>query len=294
MLATPVDGLQAFLWLDASNHTTTGTGPYKVTPSPSFQVSSTIGKGANGTNETLVYQVDAQRHLSFTSTLNTSRGSRQVSWQQSLTYSNFGNLTDAGNVQINNQNTNGVDASGSGYSRSINYPLYVYSAYATIGDNISIIADINRGKDVQTIGQPVFPTGLEAFSAAEDVHSEYPLFQGASLSTTQNGSATYLANETSSTSFSFGTTEQDMVFAGIRIGSGKNAQGFPSIASSDELFHRHVLAVNSTVVEDEETLVDTAIEHIHGPPGNGKGFAANGVQGMLGRGPKGPGNAAQP
>ena len=59
---------KVFVWLDATGHVTTGQGPYRVTPMPTFQVSSTIGKDANGTNETLQYSVAAQRSLSFHST----------------------------------------------------------------------------------------------------------------------------------------------------------------------------------------------------------------------------------
>ena len=270
---------KVFLWLDAEGHVTTGDGPHKVTPAPKFQVTSTIEKSANGTNETLLYQVNAQRSLSFQSTLDLSYGKEIASWRQSLTYSNTGNYSGQGFLEINNQSTNGYDVSSSGYARQISYPLYAYSLESFIGDNISLVANVNRGKDVNTLGQPVFPTGLESFSAAEVVHPRYAQFEGASLSTTQNGEATYLANETAGTSFSFGTTEQDFLFSGIRVGVKGDPHSFPSINGSEELFHRHVLAVNSSVVEDEETLIDTPIGHEHGRPSNGRGFVLSNVPG---------------
>lgn len=148
-------------------------------------------------------------------------------------------------------------------------------------DNYTIQAIITRGKDVETIGQPVFPTGLESFSPG---HSN---FQGAALSTSQNGSATYIANQTSLTSFSFGTTTQDMTFSGLEIESSEDAEGFPTITGSTELFHRYVEAVNATVVEDEETLIDSAIHHVHLGLDSTRGFANSGVKEMLGRGPQG-------
>ena len=267
---------KVFIWLDATGHVTTGEGPYEVTPAPNFQVSSSTGKSVNGTNETLLYQVNAQRSLSFESTINLSHGNETASWYQSLTFSNAGNYTDGGNTEMSDQQTTGYDMSSSGYARHINYPLYAYSVYASYMDNISYVATVNRGKDVQTLGQPVFPTGLESFSAVDGIHDIYSGFRGASLSTTQDGNATYLANETSQTSFSYGTTEQDMVFEGIHINVDPSTQKFPPISGSHELFHRHVIAVNNTVTEDAETLVDQSIGHNHGRPGSGTGFAIDG------------------
>ncbi|KAF1354911.1 peptide N-acetyl-beta-D-glucosaminyl asparaginase amidase A-domain-containing protein [Delphinella strobiligena] len=282
---------KVFIWLDESNHTTTGTPPTRNLPSPSLHISSSVGEGYNGTNETLTYQVTAQRQLSISSTVRTSQGETRATWQQSLSFANFGNLTDAGNVQVNEQITTATEHSSSGYAKRFNYPLWAYTAYSTFLDNYTIEATVNRGKDVETVGQPVFPTGLESFSSVQDLQSQVSAFQGASLFTTQNGSATYIANETSSTSFSFGTTEQDMVFAGLETDSS-TAAGFPSISGSTELFHRYVMAVNYTVVEDEENLVDTGIIHNHlDILDSSQDFAAPGVKSMLGRGPEGAGQA---
>ena len=281
---------KVFVWLDEqTSHTTTGKGPYKVTPTPQFQVASSVGKTSNGTNDTLTYQISAQRSLSFASTINTSSGSKRVSWQQDLSFSNRGQYTDQGNVQVNDQQTSGYDKSSSGYARHFEYPLHVFSAFAEIADNISIVAEVNRGKNIRTAGQPVFPTGLESFAAAEEIHPSYSRFRGASLSTAQNGNATYLANTTSSTSFSFGTTEQDMQFSGLEIGATSSSYQFPAIAGSKELFRRHALAVNGTIVEDSETLIDRAIGHAHhGGTSSGRGFALSQIPG---RGQRGPASA---
>jgi hypothetical protein len=158
--------------------------------------------------------------------------------------------------------------------------------YETLGTNISIIATVNRDKEVQTIGQAVFPTGLEAFTHAA-AHKTYPSFDGSSLSTTQNGTATYLANTTSSTSFSYGTTEQDMTLSGLQVSRGRDAKVFPTIGESEELFHRHALAVNGTVVSDEETIMDETVQHGHGhghggDAGDGRGFCIKKIPGRGG------------
>ena len=279
----PVTG-KIFLWLDPEGSVTTGSGPVASIPDPVVQLSSSVGKLPNGTNETLTYQVNAQRTISFTSTINTANGSETASWRQSLSYSNFGNYTEAGNVQVNNQSTTGNDVSSLDYSRSLNYPLYAFSVYGAIRDNITIFANVVRGKDVQTIGQAVFPTGVEPVEEAET--GSQP-FQGSLLQTMQNGTATYLSNQTSMTSFSFGSTEQDMTLSGV-LTSGSNAQGDPQVASTSELFQRHVKAVNSTVVEDDESVIGRAVSHDHSGLPSMNNFAGSGTRSMLGRGPTGP------
>lgn len=273
---------KVFIWLDKAGHITTGHGPSSVTPDPTFQVSSQVYKSANGSNETLLYQVHAQRSLSLQSTIQLSQGRETASWAQSLTYSNVANYTDMANIQTTTQHTDGRDVSSSGYAKRYSYPLYAYSTAAMVADNVTYTAVVNRGKDVQTLGQPVFPTGLESFADVEEVHRTYDSFQGASLSTTQNGSAFYTANQTAMTSYTYGTTEQDMTFSGVRAASTHPRYGFPRITQSEELFHRHAVAVNGTVVEDEETLVDTDVAHYHGVPGNGRGALLSGFPGRGG------------
>ncbi|KAK3673813.1 hypothetical protein LTR78_006368 [Recurvomyces mirabilis] len=263
---------KAFLWLDAPGHVTTGQGPYAVTPSPNIQVSSSIGTGTNGTNETLYYSVGVQRSLSFQSTLALSHGIDTATWRQTRSFTNTGNYTNQSNVELNTQQTTGYDVSSSGYARHISYPLSALSTYATDGANISYVATVNRAKDVQTLGQPVFPTGLESFVAAQEVHPNYPSFQGTSLSTTQNGTASFFENTTSLASFSFGSTEQEMTFSGIHVTGQSGPYGFPTVAGSQELFQRQVAAVNGSVTVDEETLVDRPIEHSHGWGGSGQGL----------------------
>jgi hypothetical protein len=267
-----------FIWLDVESHITTGQGPNRVEPPPNLIATSSYRTGPNGTNETLLYQIEAQRSLSIQSTINLSSGKQTVSWNQNRTFSNIGNLTAGGNTAINTQTTTGHDVSSNGYSRDLTYDLYAYSDYETLpGSNISIVANVNRAKNVQTIGQAVFPTGLEAFVNVA------PAFQGSLLSTTQNGSATYLANTTASKSFSFGTTEQDMTLTGIRANGGYGAQG----AGDTELFYRHALAVNGTVTVDEEKVLGNTVQHAHGHGhgygDNGRGFCLNGLHGRGGK-----------
>lgn len=254
---------KAFIWLGDEGHITTGIGPSTRLPPPTFDVSSTINMTPNGTNETLLYQVKADRRLRITALIDASHGKKVASWHQALTFSNLGNFSRGGDLEINEQNTEGYDISSSGFARRYSYPLYAYSTYEAYKHNISIKATVDRGKDVKTLGQPVFPTGLEQYSACEAVEARFPGFQGSWLSTTQSGHATYLANETAQTSYSYGTTEQEMTFRGMSVDVAHDSQIFPPISATDELFRRHVKAVNGNVIEDEELLIENSVGHKH-------------------------------
>jgi hypothetical protein len=290
-----------FVWLDKEGHITTGEGPARNTPTPIFGISSSIGRGGNDTNGTLLYHVTAQRSLSLHSTIHLSHGKETAFWRQDLSYSNYGNFSDGANVEINTQNTHGADVSSSGYTKSYSYPLYAYSVFATQGDNYSISAVVIHGKDVKTLGQPVFPTGLESFTPAEHAKFRLPRFEGARLYTTQNGTATYLANGTSQASFSYGTTEQDYTFSGLQVSSNGTPHRFPKIDGSSELFHRYVKAVNGTVVEDDGLLLGDTLGHPYryAQPDAQRGFSLETIpgrgsdwHGMVGRHGRGHGNRA--
>ncbi|GAB7345434.1 hypothetical protein MBLNU457_3768t1 [Dothideomycetes sp. NU457] len=283
---------KVFIWLDSENHITTGHDSVRDVAPPSVSVTCTTQTGVNGTNQTLSYQVNVERYLSISSTIHTSSGRQHVSWSQRLSFSNSGNYTNQGNTQTNVQDMSGYDVSSSGYSRRVQYPLYALSVYATDADNFTISATVNRGKTVEIFGQPVFPSGLESFSTAAQLQSIYPSFQGASLVTTQNGTATYVANTTSSTSFSYGTTEQDLVFAGVKEEPTQSAQDhFTAISNRVELYHRYVQAVNSTVAQDEEQLINEIIGKRHPDMENNHDFAvASSINDMIGHGPKGKGH----
>ncbi len=272
---------KVFIWLDVEGHITTGDGPNRHTPVPVFDIASSLSRVANGTNGTLIYSVNAHRSLSVWSTVQLSHGKEVAYWQQDLSFSNEGNFSNGADVERNNQITEGVDMSSSGYMKSFKYPLYAYSAFHSHGDNISISALVNRGKDVKTLGQPVFPTGLESFKPVEAVTARLPRFEGTWLSTTQNGSATYLANETSHSSFSFGTTEQDFTFSGVQASVRNDLHHFPKIVGHTELFHRHVTAVNGTLTEDDELLLGDSFGHpsSYSQAGAGHGYLLTNLPG---------------
>jgi Peptide N-acetyl-beta-D-glucosaminyl asparaginase amidase A len=278
---------KVFLWLDSSGWVTTGSDPVQVVPPPTLHMSSSVGAIANGTNTTLAYSVQVQRRLSFTSTIQTSQGPHIASWQQTLSYSNYGNFTDEGNAQVTNQKTNGIDVSSNGYSKVYGYPLYVYSLYATeAGGNYTIAGAMDRSKNVQMVGQLAFPSELQSFGIGGWTKANLASFSGTSSNNRQNGSATYLAAPSQTKSYSWGSTEQDLSFAGIQASLFAIQTGAPPVQGSSELYHRHVLATNGTVIEDEHTLVGKTFQN-HYPAifADKQSFARSDIKAMLGRGP---------
>ena len=267
-----------FVWLDTPGHVTTGGKMVRQVPAPVLEVSSHIYHAANGSNSSLSYTVDTHRQLSISSIIKTSNASISASWTQQLSYRNVGNYTSTGN-QTTTFRTTGLDKSASGYVRTYDYPLYSFSTQALVAGNLTLTAALSRSKNVETLGQSVFPTGLESFSDTKGFYPQHHSYQGASLLTAQNGTAFYTSNQTERTSYSYGTTEQDMTFSGVRGAAEPAGYGPPQITETKELFHRHVLAVNGSIITDEETLLGTGIGHRHGAASDGEGMALSGMPG---------------
>lgn len=250
-----------FLFLGEAGSVTTGTLPNIDTPLPGIQISSSVTTDSTGANETLTYSISTlTRDISISSTVEASNGSRKASWIQNLSYSNFNTLTDEGFVQLTIQNTTGSDRSSSGYANTYSYPLDVNSSFSVdAAGEVGINATLTRGLDYNVYGPSVFPSGIQTFNITTpsffspegaltrqniQLSAPPPSVSGALLSTTQTGSAGYFSGLNSS--YSFGTTTQDFDFRGAEADA-------PGV--THELYHRHVVAVNSTVTEDEQTLV---------------------------------------
>ena len=284
-----------FLFLDSAGSVTTGSLPVVDELQPRFTISSMVTQDSTGANETLVYTTEASRLLSISSTITTSTGSTAVSWVQHLSYANYGALTGQGLVQVTNQNTTGLDTSSSGYADRYSYPIDVHSSYCidAAGD-VGINGTIIHGLDFNVFGPSVFPSGIQSFNITtpaqfslsgslvpQSVHltDNLPRFSGSQLSTTQTASAQYYSS--GRRSYSFGTTEQDFSFSGVEVNQ-------PDVTV--ELYTRHVLAVNSTVTEDNQTLrgltfePQMAVAEAAAEPA-GPAFDGLSVRSLLGRGP---------
>ena len=290
-----------FLFLGEDGSVTTGALPSIDTPLPEIEISSSITTNSTGANESLTYSTTVTRDISITSTVMTSSGSQKASWTQSLSYSNFNSLTDYGFVQLTIQNTTGSDNSSSGYANMYSYPLDVNSSFSVdAAGDVGINGTLTRGLDYNVYGPSVFPSGIQTFNittpsafnpggaltrqtvqlpAATD-----PYYSSALLSTTQTGSAEYFAGGNSS--YSFGTTTQDFDFKGARTDAAPAGM-------TSELYHRHVMAVNSTVTEDEQTLTGQRTFGVPAARAGESEPATEPVEGfsvraLLGRGPGQP------
>lgn len=276
-----------FVWLDSdSSSVTIGSTPTSLLPAPVISISQSLTQDTNGANETLTYTTDVKRSLSISSSITTQNGTKLVSWTQNLAVTNYGLYTSYGAVQQNNQSTTGTDESTGVvyYKTSYSYPLYANTSYFfTASGNFSIGAELIRGLDLEILGQPVFPTGLQPFASLPLSSSLVSGFAGSKLSTTQNGTASYFASPSAGISSSFGTTSQEFSFNGIDASTG---------AVGAELYYRNVEAVNATVISDYESLVSVVVGTYAFPVNAvGSGKRAKGVvspKAALGRGPGAP------
>ena len=283
-----------FLFLGAAGSITTGSELSIDAPAPAIQISVALTTNSTGANETLKYRTTVTRSLSISSTIKTFSGSSLAKWTQSLSYSNYNALTAQGFTQYTSQNTSGTDTSSSTYTNTYAYPITVDSTFSVSpAGNVGINGSLSHGLTFNVFGPSIFPSGIQSFNVTApstinpsgpqlqtlQLPASLPSFGGALLSTTQSGSASYLS--AGSASYSFGTTTQNFDFEGAELNDP---------TATHELYHRNVMAVNSTVTVDEQTLAGKTIavpsaivESITHQPDFG-GFS---VRSLLGRGPGG-------
>lgn len=276
-----------FLWLDGEHSITTGYKASIYEPAPLISLSQSYTQNSTGANQTLTYTTNVNRYLSISSYIQTQHGPpRLVSWTQNLAATNWGQYTDAGAVQTNQQTTNGVDQSQGGtfYKAAYSYPLWANSSYFTEpSGNYTLQATVIRGIELDIQGTPVFPTGLQPF---QHINRSAPLvsgLSGTSLRTSQNGSAYYFASPSADISFTYGSTAQDFTFTGIDISGG---------ITDTELYYRSVEAVNGTIVRDKENIVGMEIGNygypLHGVPDGEHREGFRSPKEAMGRGPGKP------
>lgn len=282
-----------FLFLDKAGSITTGSHPTITTLPPIIAISSSITKSANGTNETLSENTSVSRQISISSTVKTSSGSKVALWTQQLSYSNTNDVSGEGFVQFTDQKTTGIDVSSSGYANGYSYPITVTESFSVdAAGDVGINGSLTRGLDFNVYGPSVFPSGIQTFNITTpslfnlpgqlqpqsfQLPNSLPLFSGALLSTTQVASAEYYSARNGS--YSFGTTSQDFSFKGAELGAP---------GATYELYNRHVKAVNSSVVEDTQTLAGQTFGLPTTGPGSGismPGFDGFSVKSLLGKGP---------
>jgi hypothetical protein len=270
---------KVFLWLDKIDSVTQGTIPTIEAPEVVLGVSSSVTKGENGSVQALDYSVKASRSLSVKSTIITSEGAQNVTWIQDLSFAIRGKVANGGNDQNTSQTTTGKQQSEDGYSRSFTYPLRVSSSYNVLeGGNYTIDATMSRAKNVQKTGHLAFPTEADTFDYSQ-LPGYVSSFTGARISNSQNGSAHYLAAPALKKSFGSGSTEQFYSLAGVSA----------SEALETNLYRRHTLSTNDSIVYDSESVGGDTYVVQHDPPTpqqvGKQTYAKLGIKAMLGRGP---------
>ena len=135
---------------------------------------------------------------------------------------------------------------------------------------------MSRGKSINKIGELAFLSELETFDYSHNPTQYRPSFRGTLSTDWQNGTATYLSVPALKRSFGSGTTEQRYLLSGIGATGGEV-----------ELYHRHVLAINDSLILDEQRYGGQTLKKNLGviQRSGAPTFAQKSVKAMLGRGP---------
>jgi hypothetical protein len=291
---------KVFIWLDSSTDCpTTGTIPIIYAPAPSVHLQSTTKRNLNGTTDSLEYSIKLSREIYIESSMNTSEGSNTVFWKQNLTFSNAGTLSNKGNDQVMRQTTSGTSSS-SGYLRSFDYPMWVISSYsAPPNGNTTISGKMGRGKTVEQRGDLAFLNDWRTFDYNRSPSPLHNLsFSGSHTMNWQNGTASYLSVPGQKKSYGSGSTTQLFVLRGtaqqpISVVQDGTNRASPLGRADEELYQRHILAANDSIVYDDErfsgqraqrTLLNVPSQRM--PTNELHEYASRGVRALLGRGPR--------
>lgn len=274
-----------FIWLDTNTSLTTGTLPVITAPDPSIFMYSMTRKNGNGTAQSLDYSVQVSRELAITSVIQTSAGPQTVTWKQNLSFSNSGTMVNRGNVQVVRHSTLGTNASPSSeYSKTFKYPLYMWSSYSVQSSGKFVIqADMDRGKHVLQFGELAYPNEWKTFDHVDQAST--PFF-GSTIYNRQNGTASYIGIPAEKRSYGLGSTEQLFVLQGISD-MATNKGGTPAL-TKEELYQRHVLAANDSIISDQTGPSEQNDDKYARPWTHQKathGFAMKDIKALLGRGP---------
>ncbi|KAK3685478.1 peptide N-acetyl-beta-D-glucosaminyl asparaginase amidase A-domain-containing protein [Podospora appendiculata] len=254
-----------FVWLDDDPASiTTGSAPAIHAPAPALSIARSLLQTANGTNETLVYDTAVQRSLLVTARVVSQAAAGDVSWSQTLSYTNRGVVSAFGYNQLNDILIRGTDeANGPTHYRSAyTYPLFANQTYTVAAQgNLTIWGHVRQGKQVETEGASVFATGLEAFPGSAGGKFGYG---SAVLDTTKEGTAVFEQTGDGKSSTGWGDARQVFRFAGV------STEGVLGDELGTELYWRSVEAVNGSVVRDEKRVAGKAV-------GAGAGAAAAAV-----------------
>lgn len=160
--------------------------------------------------------------------------SEQVSWKQSLSYTNAQTFVDGGNTQTVVQQTSGQNSDKNGVLFSYSYPFTMNTTYAVIDKDGSfeITGVVDRGYQWTSWDWRFSPNDVTG-----------------SVDTHQVGDASYIANLTTHTSRSSGSTTQRLEFK-----SDGSTTGVQS-------YLRQVSASGGHIMGDQEVLNGVPLSH---------------------------------
>ncbi|CAJ2510556.1 Uu.00g095250.m01.CDS01, partial [Anthostomella pinea] len=236
-----------FLWLDDADSITTGTLGALYTGAPTIAFSQSFGQNATGGNETLDYDIAVSRSLSFSSYVKTQNQEGTATWSQSLSYTNVGGVSGYGNNNLNIFSIAGTDTAtglGHSYASTYAYPLSSNSTatYLPAG-NLTLWAQLDQGLDLDVRGDSVFPSGIEAFAAADTSLRG----AGSVLSTWRNGTATYERPADNSYSTGVGQTRQIFSFAAAAAAAGNVSAAAAARSYTTSPYH-HPLSLSTPMI----------------------------------------------
>lgn len=175
---------------------------YSESEGPDFDVYSELTTSSNGTNSSLLVGIRAHRELVHSTLITTSKGTRNITWGQSLSYENVQNFTAAGNNETLWQRTNGSSTSTSATDQVgeqdnvallFDYPISFFQSYVLPSDytaaNSTLYAILDRTKlenGYRTLSHLVYPNPDNNTLTAGN----------SQIHTRQNGSCFYLWNNT--------------------------------------------------------------------------------------------------
>ncbi|KAH9885172.1 peptide-N4-(N-acetyl-beta-glucosaminyl)asparagine amidase A [Xylariomycetidae sp. FL2044] len=246
-----------FIWRGEEGSVTTGSVPTINITGPEISFTHSVTRNATGFNESLAFDLQVNRTLSIKSNITSQDKTGEVTWSQTLSYSNTARFSNYGYKQINDFNIDGVDAATgphSSYEVSYAYPLYCDQEMTVSPEgNLTLRADLTEGLRMRVQGRTVFTTGLEAFTNDPKI-KDGAEFIGSLLRTTRHGTAAFFQTGDRKSSSGFGATNQVFKFDGLIADTTTDIDNNDEPPHVVELYFRNVTAVNQTLVHDLERV----------------------------------------
>ncbi|XDG03182.1 hypothetical protein ABKA04_002797 [Annulohypoxylon sp. FPYF3050] len=176
-----------FVWLDNTAEQTTSDNFRSEVTKPSFEfrpvVGTAITDNGTATNTSFYFALTASRNLTISSRILKGADAREVTWTQSLSFSNIQNMTDlAFNQSLAMVISGSYSDSTSNIISHYTYPLNLFSAYDVASSGAttnpgSVFCMVDRSKLTEGMSTLSFLTGTsvgsESLQTRQNVTSNY-------------------------------------------------------------------------------------------------------------------------